>query len=42
MASDTDSITRQSQATYKLFCQILAWVTLSILVILGLMAIFLV
>jgi len=42
MATDTDTITRQSQATYKLFCQILASATLSVLVILGLMAFFLV
>lgn len=42
MAADTESITQQSQATYRSFCRLITAVTLAIFVTLGLMAIFLV
>jgi hypothetical protein len=42
MAIDADAVTQQSKTTYKLFCRLIIAATLTVLAILGLMAIFLV
>lgn len=41
MAADNNTVTEQSQATYKLFCKFFTISTIVVLAILGLMALFL-
>ena len=41
MATEIDTVTRQSQGVYKGFCRFFALSTLAVLAVLGLMAIFL-
>jgi hypothetical protein len=41
MATDADTVTRQSQTTYKSFCQFFMAATFAVIALLGLMALFL-
>lgn len=42
MATDANTVTQQSQATYKSFCRFFTAATFAVLAVLGLMALFLV